>query len=251
MRKKKHRQGSVLSTHQRSKRAETQYRTSLSQVARKIGAIINQQYDGSNDSVLDIQQALADYSELIESWARRVATKFVETVSQDNAKLWQQHSHEMRRELKQLIAQAPVGHVMQSLVHEQIKYIKSLPIEAADRVYDIQNRAIAAVVNGERPEHFTAMIAQSGEVTASRAKMLARTELGRATQALTQARALAIGSTGYIWRTANDGDVRHSHKQLEGQFVNWHNPPTLDGLTGHAGALPNCRCYCEVSFSDR
>ncbi len=241
----------MLSTHQRSKRAETQYRTSLSQVARKIGAIINQQYDGSNDSVLDIQQALADYSELIASWAKRVATKFVDTVSQDNAKLWQQNSREMSRELKQLIAQAPVGHVMQSIVYEQIEYIKSLPIEAADRVYDIQNRAIEAVVNGERPEHFTTMIAQSGQVAASRAKMLVRTELGRATQALTQARALAIGSNGYIWRTAHDGDVRHSHKQLEGQFVNWHNPPTLDGLTGHAGALPNCRCYCEVSFSDR
>ncbi|HGJ5864013.1 MAG TPA: phage minor head protein [Arsenophonus nasoniae] len=250
MRKTKHRQGSVLSTHQRSKRAETQYRTSLNKIAREIGAIINQRYDGSNESVLEIQQALADYSELIESWARRVATKFVETVSQDNAKLWQQHSHEMRRELKQLVAQAPVGHVMQSLVHEQVKYTKSLPIEAADRVYEIQNRAIEAVVNGERPEHFTAMIADSGKVTASRTKMIARTELGRATQALTQARALAIGSTGYIWRTANDRDVRHSHKKLEGQFIAWHNPPTLDGMIGHAGALPNCRCYCEVSFSD-
>lgn len=223
---------------------------SLSQVAREIGAIINERYDGSNESVLEIQQALDDYSALIDSWAKRVATKFVETIAQDNARLWQQHSHEMNRELKQLVAQAPIGHVMQSIVHEQIRYIKSLPIEAADRVYDIQNRAIAAVVNGERPEHFTAMIAQSGEVTASRAKMLARTELGRATQALTQARALAIGSTGYIWRTANDGDVRHSHKKLEGQFIDWHNPPTLDGMIGHAGALPNCRCYCEVSFSD-
>ncbi|WP_290603936.1 phage head morphogenesis protein [Arsenophonus sp. ENCA] len=202
MRKKKHRQGSVLSTHKRSKRAETQYRTSLNKIAREIGVIINQRYDGSNDSVLEIQQVLSDYSELIDSWAKRVATKFVDTVSQDNARLWQKNSHEMRREIKQLIAQAPVGHVVQSLVHEQIKYIKSLPIEAADRVYDIQNRAIKAVVNGERPEHFTAMIANSGNVTASRAKMLARTELGRATQALTQARALAIGSTGYIWRTA-------------------------------------------------
>uniref|UniRef100_A0A3B0MF58 Phage head morphogenesis domain-containing protein n=1 Tax=Arsenophonus endosymbiont of Trialeurodes vaporariorum TaxID=235567 RepID=A0A3B0MF58_9GAMM len=63
------------------------------------------------------------------------------------------------------------------------------------------------------------MIANSGKVTASRAKMIARTELGRATQALTQARALAIGSTGYIWRTAHDGDVRPSHKKLEGQFI--------------------------------
>ncbi|WP_369406955.1 hypothetical protein [Arsenophonus endosymbiont of Aleurodicus floccissimus] len=78
---------------------------SLSQVAREIGAIINSRYDGSNASVLNIQQVLEDYSELIERWAKRVVTKFVETVSQDNAKLWQQTSREMSRELKQLIAQ--------------------------------------------------------------------------------------------------------------------------------------------------
>lgn len=29
------------------------------------------------------------------------------------------------------------------------------------------------------------------------------------------------------------------------------NPPTLDGMTGHAGALPNCRCYCEVIIPER
>jgi len=76
--------------------------------------------------------------------------------------------------------------------------------------------------------------------------MIARTEIGRASTALTQARSLALGSTGYIWRTAEDGDVRHSHAEMEGKFVSWDRPPTLDGLTGHAGALPNCRCYCEV-----
>ncbi|HGJ5876706.1 MAG TPA: phage head morphogenesis protein [Arsenophonus sp.] len=171
---------------------------SLSKVAREIGNIINQRYDGSNESVLKIQQALDDHSELIDSWARRVATRFIETVSRDNDRMWQRNSRAMSRELKQLITQAPVGHVMQSIVHEQVKYIKSLPIDAADRVYDIQNRTIEAVVNGERPEYFTEMVAQSGQVAASRAKMIARTELGRATQALTQARAIAIGSTGYI-----------------------------------------------------
>uniref|UniRef100_A0A3B0MPC4 Uncharacterized protein n=1 Tax=Arsenophonus endosymbiont of Trialeurodes vaporariorum TaxID=235567 RepID=A0A3B0MPC4_9GAMM len=121
---------------------------SLSQVAREIGAIINERYDGSNESVLEIQQAMDDYSALIDIWAKRVATKFVETVAQYNATLWQQKSREMSKKLKQLIAQTPLGHVMQSIVHEQIKYIKSLPMNAADRVYDIQNRAIEAVVNG-------------------------------------------------------------------------------------------------------
>ncbi|EFI2486087.1 phage minor head protein, partial [Escherichia coli] len=61
-------------------------------------------------------------------------------------------------------------------------------------------------------------------------------------------RALSIGSNGYIWRTAEDGDVRHSHREMEGKFVEWGKPPTLDGMTGHAGELPNCRCYKEIVF---
>lgn len=194
--------------------------------------------------------ALDDYSAMIDGWARRVAETFAEDVGRDNATLWMRQSREMSRELRKMINDAPVGHVMRSIVSEQVKYIKSLPVEAADRVYDIQNRAIEAVVNGERTEHFEQMIAESGNIAKSRAKLIARTETGRATQALTQSRAQAVGSPGYIWRTSKDGDVRDSHHKMEGQYVSWGQPPTLDGMTGHAGTLPNCRCYCEVSFSD-
>jgi uncharacterized protein with gpF-like domain len=37
---------------------------------------------------------------------------------------------------------------------------------------------------------------------------------------------------------------------MEGKFVRWDEPPTLDNLTGHAGALPNCRCRPEPVIPD-
>ncbi|EGD4690695.1 phage head morphogenesis protein [Escherichia coli] len=165
-----------------------------------------------------------------------------------NDEQWRKHSKTISRELRNLVNSAPPGQVMKSIVAEQVKYIKSLPLEAADRVYDIQNRATEAVVTGGRAEHFAKEIAASGDIAKSRAGLIARTELGRATGALDQARALSIGSNGYIWRTAEDGDVRHSHQEMEGKFVEWGKPPTLDGMTGHAGELPNCRCYKEIVF---
>ena len=70
-------------------------------------------------------------------------------------------------ELRNLVNSAPPGQVMKSIVAEQVKYIKSLPLEAADRVYDIQNRAIEAVVTGGRAEHFAKEIAASGDSSAS------------------------------------------------------------------------------------
>ncbi|WP_212815578.1 phage minor head protein [Erwinia rhapontici] len=213
-----------------------------------MGDIVDGRYDGSNDSVLEIMDALEQYSDIIDGWAHRVANDFALEVARQNDKQWRQHSQYISAELRHIVQNTPVGQVMQSIVAEQVKYIKSLPLEAAERIYDIQNKAIEAVVSGGRAEPFAKEIAASGDVAASRARLIARTEIGRASTALTQARSLSIGSIGYIWRTAEDGDVRESHARMEGVFVRWDNPPTLDGMTGHAGALPNCRCYCEVVF---
>ncbi|EFD4938976.1 minor capsid protein [Escherichia coli] len=237
-----------MATNRQSRQAEIRYRTSLRQIARAVGDIVNGRYDGSNDSVTEIMDALERYSEIITPWATKVAENFTADIARQNEKQWRQHSRNISSELRNMVDRAPVGQVMKSIVAEQIKYIKSLPLEAADRVYDIQNKAIEAVVTGGRAEPFAKEIAASGDVSRSRANLIARTELGRATGALDQARALSIGSNGYIWRTAEDGDVRHSHREMEGKFVEWGRPPTLDGMTGHAGELPNCRCYKEIVF---
>ena len=45
--------------------------------------------------------------------------------------------------------------------------------------------------------------------------------------------ALHIGSEGYIWHTVGDMLVRESHKKMNGKFVKWSEPPTLDNLTIH------------------
>ncbi|EPB8535567.1 phage minor head protein [Escherichia coli] len=235
-------------TNRRNRQAEIRYRTSLRRIARAVGDIVNGRYDGSNDSITEIIEALERYSEIITPWATKVAENFTADIVRKNDEQWRKHSKTISRELRNLVNSAPPGQVMKSIVAEQVKYIKSLPLEAADRVYDIQNRAIDAVVTSGRAEHFAKEIAASGDIAKSRADLIARTELGRATGALDQARALSIGSNGYIWRTAEDGDVRHSHREMEGKFVEWGKPPTLDGMTGHAGELPNCRCYKEIVF---
>ena len=213
-----------------------------------MGKIIHDGYDGSNDSVLEIMDRLDQYSEIIDGWAETVATNMVTAANRSDERSWRARSQAISKELDNVISNTPVGHVMQSIIAEQVKYIKSLPIEAADRVYDIHNRAIETIVKGGRSTELVDEIMRSGEVAESRARLIARTEVGRATCALTQARALSVGSEGYIWRTADDGDVRHSHDLMNGKFVRWDSPPTLDGMTGHAGTLPNCRCYPEVVF---
>lgn len=169
-----------LMTNRRNRQAEIRYRTSLRRIARAVGDIVNGHYDGSNDSITEIIEALERYSEIITPWATKVAENFTADIVRKNDEQWRKHSKTISRELRNLVNSAPPGQVMKSIVAEQVKYIKSLPLEAADRVYDIQNRAIEAVVTGGRAEHFAKEIAASGDIAKSRADLIARTELGRA-----------------------------------------------------------------------
>lgn len=188
---------------------------------------------------------LTDYSGALDDWSALVANKMFLQVEREEWNQWKSVSEKISEGLRDVIGNTPVGQVTQDIVYRQIQLMKSLPLEAAERIREIQDRAMQAVISGERPDALYQMIMESGNVAAGRARMIARTEIGRATGALTQAWALSIGSEGYWWRTEGSG-TRPSHKKMRDKFVYWHNPPTLDGLTGHAGCLPNCQCWQDV-----
>lgn len=156
---------------------------------------------------------------------------------------WRSVSEQISEGLRDVMGNTPVGQVTQDIVYRQIQLMKSLPLEAAGRVKDIQDRAIQAVINGERPDALYDMIMQSGDVAASRAKMIARTEVGRATGALTQARALSIGSEGYWWRIEGAG-TRPSHLRMRNKFVRWDNR----GSKRREGLRACCGCNLRQSF---
>lgn len=171
----------------------------------------------------------------------------VAEVAARDERSWFRVAEQMGNALRKEIADAPIGQVMRARQDEQVRLITSLPREAAERVHAMTREGIT---KGWRADQISAEIMKTGEVTKSRADLIARTEVGRTSTLLTQARAEHVGSDGYNWRTAADTDVRASHKAMNGKFVRWDAPPTLDGLTGHAGALPNCRCYCEPVLPD-
>lgn len=218
-------------------------------MASRINEIVTGSYDGSADSADTVVKGLLDYSQIIDEWAEMVGRRMFSQVEEEEWKQWRSVSEEISQGLRDVVGNTPVGQVAQDIVYRQIQLMKSLPIEAADRVRDIQARAMEAVINGERPDQLYEMIMQSGDVAASRAKLIARTEIGRATGALTEARARAVGSEGYWWRIRGAG-TRPSHRRMKDVFVRWDNPPTLDGMTGHAGCLPNCKCWKEVQIPE-
>ena len=172
----------------------------------------------------------------------------VAEVAQRDERSWHRVADQMGNALRKEIAEAPIGDLMRARQAEQVKLITSLPLEAAERV---QHMTREGIIKGWRADQIAAEIMKTGEVTKSRADLIARTEVGRTSTLLTQARAEHIGSTDFIWRTAGDSDVRASHKALNGKTFRWDSPPECDpGHHALPGAIWNCRCYAEPVIPD-
>jgi SPP1 gp7 family putative phage head morphogenesis protein len=231
------------------RKAETQYAIQLRRVAKHVGDIISGMApEGVVTDLVALIAMLNRYSAILQPWAESVAKRMVADVGQRDALAWIKHGRLIGRSLKQEIDQAPTGAAMRKTMEEQAAKITSIPLDAAERLYKLTGEAITG---GTRAKEIAAEIMRSGEVSKSRAMMLARTSVSTTATALTKARAQYIGSEGYIWRTSKDGDVRPSHKRMEGKFVRWDDPPTLDGWTGHCGEFANCRCGPEPVLPER
>ena len=86
-----------------------------------------------------------------------------------------------------------------------------------------------------------------GDVTQSRAELIARDQTLKMNSRFNQARQESLGVTRYIWTTVGDDRVREAHQDLEGTEHEWDDPPTdADGNTGHPGDCGvNCRCAAD------
>ncbi|MDB5448315.1 MAG: putative head morphosis protein, partial [Phenylobacterium sp.] len=226
-----------------ARKVERYYGAQLRKIARHIGELV------SGSPPADLMQAallgdrLRKYSALISPWAKSVAERMIADVSRRDRDAWRARSAEMGSLLRREIETAPTGAVMRESLARQVSLITSLPTEAAERVHHLTLEGIA---NGTRAKEIAAEIMRTGEVTKSRATLIARTEVGRTATELTAARALHVGSTEFIWRTSGDSDVRPSHRRLNGKAFRWDDPPECDpGHRALPGAIWNCRCYAE------
>lgn len=187
-------------------------------------------------------RALKQYAELLDPWARAAAAKMIADVNRRNYDLFKQNAYDMGHAIREELANANTGMELRRLMQENVALIKSIPLKAAERVHEL---SMERLVNSIRSKEMVTEIMSIGGVTERRAKLIARTEVSRANASLLEARSVDIGSEGYIWRTVGDHDVRESHKRLDGKYIRWDSPPTTDGMVGHAGCTPNCRCTAE------
>lgn len=231
-----------------AERIEREYMRTLRYLTRQIDQIVKVMVpvEGVQDTT-ELQKVLRQYSATIRPWAQAAASKIVTRVAKKDEQSWAQLGRSIGKEIKKELDEAPTGAVLRGYLAEQVNLITSLPLEAAERVHTLTLEGLA---EGRRADSIAKDIRETGDVTESRARLIARTEVARTASGLTRARATHIGSTHYIWRTSKDGTVRESHKKMDGQVIAWNNPPEVEpGKRYHAGEFCNCRCWPEPIFN--
>lgn len=249
----------------RVRNAERDYSRKLVRVANHIGDMVKEMATPDVD-LAHLETVLRRYSGILEPWARAVAQRFLSEVSRRDSNAWSIYARQFSRALELELRTAPTGEMMRRFLETQVQLITSLPLKAAERVHET---VMSNLVSGERYGELIDQIMDTGEVTRSRAKLIARTETARVSSALVMTRAQHIGSDGYIWRTMRDQNVRPaigsrhfaemntlmkgSHRKLEGTFHRWDDPPIAgpNGQRAHAGMIFACRCYPEVVIPER
>ncbi len=227
-------------------RAERQFNQSLQYVAYHTGWLIKSYERGQQELYDPLMQMLKAYAEAITPWAKSVSKRMLMEVNGESVKSWRALSKSISTQLHKDITSTPVGDVMRGLLDEQVDLIKSIPTKAGERVHEL---TLKGLENSERAESYVAEIMRSGEVTKSRARLIARTETARTASVLTQARAQSAGITHYRWQTAEDADVRPGHKAMQGKVCEFANPPAVNEngriMHHHPGEIWNCRCWPE------
>lgn len=219
-----------------SRQAERAYMRVLKSLAAKVGEVL------SENNPRDAEDILRDYAKAIEPWAEQVAANMVLGVERDNLAKFKRLASRMGYAMQDFLARDAVGKVVAARIEANTALIKSLPLEAAIKAGELAHESL---ITGMRADDIVERLCGIGGATKSRVQVIALTEVSKAHTALTKARAEDVGSEGYIWRSIRDGATRPSNRAMEGKFVKWSDPPTLDGMTGHAGEFPNCRCYPE------
>ena len=228
-------------------RLEREYEKSLKAIVKQIDRLVRDMvHDKMSESELKAAQAdltamLHNYSGTIKPWAKSVAAKMLAKIAKTDESEWIKLGRQMNRALHKELETAPTGDMLRTFLAEQVSLITSLPKEAGDRVHEM---TLKGITTGERADSIARKILETGSVTMSRARCIARTEVARTAAGLTMSRSKHVGSTHYYWRTCSDGDVRESHKHMDGRIIEFANPPEVEpGLFHHAGMIYNCRCY--------
>lgn len=139
--------------------------------------------------------------------------------------------------------------LLEQWFQENLSMISSIPQELVQQIRDVLWEEIS---NGASVEKIAKHIQHSCKVSESRAKFIARDQVGKLQSRLTWQQQKDAGVREYIWSSVHDSKVRQQHRKLNGKKYSWDDPPVSDPKTGrrcHPGEDYGCRCVALPVFN--
>lgn len=132
-----------------------------------------------------------------------------------------------------------VARIIDDFVAENLQLIRNIGPEITSQV---EEHLITAVREGQRAEDFQEIVAERLGVGESRARLIARDQIGSMTGRITEARHRELGVTKFIWSSSQDERVRELHVERDGQEFSWDHTFDETPDDGPPGRPINCRC---------
>jgi hypothetical protein len=203
---------------------------------------------------------LLSASEFLQKYAEQAAVRMITGLYVRGARTWREAARQsgktaqMYRALQYEMS-GPVGQRVRELVREQAALISTFPENVAEAV---ALRAAAQQQAGGRSRELARTDGLLLRVAHSRARLIARTQVSKASAALTRARSEALYLPWYVWKGSLDQRERLSHRKMEDVLFRFDDPPSPELLVGlksqghyNAGDIYNCRCYPETLVTTR
>ncbi|MEQ1969294.1 phage minor head protein [Xenorhabdus nematophila] len=255
-----------------SKRTEVWYRDRLIEFIRMMQDVVIEDLqrpilnDAPDSPPLSITarlsraiQKLANMS--ILDMARRLSFGMVKRANEQNKSQTQKtYQSVFGIDLTGMLGDGAVKSQLDGALKENVNLIKSIQ---TDFINDIGEKVFTNLTKGGRHENLVSLIRERGQVTQSRAKLIARDQTAKLNAALTETRQKALGLDLYEWGGAGDERERATHVALNGKTCKYSDPTvysddggktwkkrsSIKGYEGAPGTDYQCRCVALPKVS--
>lgn len=194
-----------------------------------------------NDSIFsDFKTAFSRTANTVKDKVSGIASALAQTVVSKQGELSDGQLSAMIQQrtgidFSGLMSDSVLKEAVDEAVAANIALINSIPQQYLDRV---EQAVMASLQAGTLNDTLADELKKIKGVTDSRAKLIARDQLGKINSRLSQIRQQSLGITHYFWSTSHDERVRDRHRRWDGDLIAWDNPP----IDGHPGQAIQCRC---------
>ena len=248
-----------------SKRAEVYYRDALADFIR---AMINRITDAlskknlvdavaisDDDYINSLIEVLASIAgERIEERAKLLATRFVTKVHyQNKTQFTRNFKNAFDVDLSSIIEKEILGDTLSIAIQQNVDLITSIK---NDFINDIGSNVFTNYKKGFRHSELINEIRARGNVSYSRAKLIARDQTAKVNADFNEERNKKLGFDVYKWKGTGDERERDSHMVLNNMLCKYSDPTvysddegktwkkrkSIGGFIGKCGEDYQCRC---------